>query len=154
MKSRTILGTLVGGVAILGIGVSLAFAAADDAIKGRQGCMKAHGNTVFKVMVPMIKGEQPYDAAAIQAALAAEETACADWSNFWGADTQKGETLKTRAKPEIWTDSAGFEAASGTWYTAYQAVKATTDEAGFKAAFPALGNACQGCHDKFRTAAE
>jgi cytochrome c556 len=31
-----------------------------------------------------------------------------------------------------------------------QALKATTDEAGFKAAFPAVGAGCQGCHEKFR----
>ena len=139
----------LGSVVALGLGATLAFASADDAIKGRQGCMKAHGASMG-VMVPMIKGEKPYDNAAIQATLAAEGPACADWAKWWGADTQKGETLKTRAKPEIWTDAAGFEAAGGTWYKAYEAVKATADEASFKAAFPALGAGCQGCHEKFQ----
>lgn len=153
MKRETFLKTLAGGAVILGLSVSLAFASADDAIKGRQGCMKAHGASMG-IMVPMIKGEKPYDHAAIQATFAAEEAACADWAKFWGADTQKGETLKTRAKPEIWTDSAGFEAAGGAWYKAYQTVKASADEASFKAAFPALGAACQGCHEKFRAPME
>ena len=60
------------------------------------------------------------------------------------------DMVKTRAKPEIWTDAAGFEAAGGVWYKAYQTIKATTDEASFKAAFPALGESCKGCHEKFR----
>jgi cytochrome c556 len=137
--------------AILGLGFSAtsSFAAADDAIKGRQGCMKAHGASL-EVMVPMMKGEKPYDNAAIQAILAKEETACADWDKWWGADTQKGETVETYAKPEIWTDTKGFTDAGGKWFEAYKAVKASADEAAFKAAFPVLGEACKGCHDKFR----
>ena len=35
MKRETFLKTLVGGAALLGLSVSLAFASADDAIKGR-----------------------------------------------------------------------------------------------------------------------
>ena len=139
----------LGSVVALGLGATLAFASADDAIKGRQGCMKAHGASMG-VMVPMFKGEKPYDNAAIQATLDAEGPACADWAKWWGADTMKGETLPTRAKPEIWSDAAGFEAAGGVWYAAFQAVKGSTDEAGFKAAFPALGKGCQGCHEKFQ----
>ena len=149
MKCGRILETMAAGVVMLGFTASMAFASADDAIKGRQMCMKAHGASMG-VMVPMIKGEKPYDNAAIQAILTAEEAACADWAKWWGADTQKGETLETFAKPEIWTDTAGWEAAGGAWYTAYQAVKASADEGAFKAAFPALGASCQGCHEKFR----
>jgi cytochrome c556 len=135
---------------LVGIGATAVMAgAADDAIKGRQACMKAHGASMG-VMVPMIKGEKPYDNAAIQAAFANEEGACADWAKWWGPDTQKGETVETYAKPEIWTDAKGFEDAGKAWYAAYTAVKGSTDEAGFKAAFPALGKSCQDCHEKFR----
>ena len=141
---------VAASVVVLGLGGTLALAGpADDAIKGRQACMKSRGASMG-VMVPMFKGEKPYDGAAIQAALAKEEAACADWAKFWGADTMKGETVETYAKPEIWSDAKGFEATGGAWYKAYTTIKATTDEAGFKAAFPALGSSCQGCHEKFR----
>jgi cytochrome c556 len=123
--------------------------AADDTIKARQACMKAQGASMG-VMVPMMKGEKPFDAAAVKAALDANGAACADWAKFWGADTQKGETLETWAKPEIWTDAKGFEEASGKAYAATQAVAAAADEAAFKAAFPAMGAGCGGCHEKFR----
>lgn len=122
---------------------------ADDAIKGRQACMKAHGASMA-VMVPMMKGEKPYDNAAIQATLDAEGPACADWDKWWAADVQAGATIETRAKPEIWTDAKGFADAGGKWFEAFTAVKASADEASFKAAFPALGAACQGCHEKFQ----
>lgn len=111
--------------------------------------MKAHGASMG-VMVPMFKGEKPFDAAAIASTFEKEGAACADWAKWWGPDTQKGETAETWAKPEIWTDAKGFEEAGGTWYAAFTAVKGAADEAAFKATFPALGNACKGCHEKFR----
>jgi cytochrome c556 len=149
MKSGKLLRTIAGSVVFLGLGVSMAYAAADDAIKGRQACMKANG-AMMGVMVPIMKGEKPFDAAAVKAAFDAEGAACAGWATFWGADAQKGETAETWAKPEIWTDAAGFEAAGKAFGDAYGPVAAATDEAAFKAAFPALGAACQGCHEKFR----
>ena len=152
MISKLSIGLMVGAAgAIVSIGLALA-GPADDAIAARKNCMKAGHGGVMAVAVPIMKGEKPFDAAALKVAYDAEGAACADWSKWWGADTQKGETLKTRAAPAIWTDAAGFEAAGGAWYTAAQKLWAATDEASFKAAFPAVGASCQGCHEKFRSA--
>jgi cytochrome c556 len=152
MASSSVVKWMAAGAVLVGLGSVAAMAGpADDAILARQACMKAHGASM-KVMVPMFKGEAAFDAAAIQATFAKEEAACADWAKWWGPDTQKGETVKTEAKAEIWTDAAGFEAAGGVWYAAYTAVKGAGDEAAFKAAFPALGASCKGCHEKFRAA--
>jgi cytochrome c556 len=134
----------------LAFSMSLAHAAADDVIKERQACMKAQGGALFGVALPMVKGEKPYDNAALQEALAKSDAACANWANFWPEDSMKGETVETFVKPEIWSDKAGFDAAGGASYTAMQALKASADEAGFKAAFGPAGAACQGCHEKFR----
>jgi cytochrome c556 len=113
--------------------------------------MKANG-AAMKVMVPMIKGEAPFDKAAIDKALAAEEAACAGWANWWGEDTKPGGAVKTEAKLEIWSDKAGFEAAGAAFMKARTAVAAAADEASFKAAFPDLGKSCQSCHEKYREA--
>lgn len=134
-------------VAVLGAG--LALASGDDAIKARQANMKANV-AGLAVMVPMIKGEKPYDAAAVQAALDAMEKSGADWATFWPEDSKTSKTLKTRAAEAIWADPKAFQAASVSYYTAFTALKATKDEASFKAAFPALGKGCGGCHEKFR----
>ncbi len=149
MLDRKVLGALVAGAAIAGFGVTMAFAAADDAVKGRQACMKSHG-AEMQVMGPMFKGEKPYDAAAIKAAFDATAAACADWDKWWGEDTQKGETVETFAKPEVWTDAEGWKAAGAKFGEAYTAITGAADEAAFKAAFPALGESCGGCHEKFR----
>lgn len=61
----------------------------------------------------------------------------------------------TKAKPEIWTDKAGFEKLLNELGTATKALAAVTANADakpddFKAAVGAIGNACKGCHDKYR----
>jgi len=111
--------------------------------------MKAHGKMMGE-LAKMFKGETPYDPAVVQAQIAANDAACADWDKWWGEDTMKGETAETWAKPEIWSDAAGFKTAGENFYPKYVALKDSKDEASFKAAFPALGEACKGCHEKFR----
>ena len=135
-------GFLAGTVVLaLGAGVAYAALAGDDAIKARQACMKANG-AGMGVMVPMIKGEKPYDAAAVKAATDAMGAACEKWSEFWPADSMTSTTLKPRATEAVWKDPKGFEAKSNAYYTAFTALAATKDEAGFKAAFPAVGAGC------------
>ncbi|MBL8908714.1 MAG: cytochrome c [Rhizobiales bacterium] len=147
--SGKVICTAAAAALALCLGTGLALASADDAIKGRQACMKASGKMMGD-LAAMFKGEKPYDKAAVDAAIAAHDAACAGWADWWGPDTQKGETVETWAKPEIWADMAGFNAAGDAFYAKFVAVKDSTDEAGFKAAFPELGKACGGCHEKFR----
>lgn len=143
---------LAAGLLTLSLGAGLAYAAMspDDAIKARKACMKAGHGGVMGSAVPMIKGEKPFDAAALKVAFDAEDIACKDYSMLWGADTKAGTAEKTNALPAVWEDPKAFEAAGGVWYAAEQKVRAATDEASFKAAFPALGGSCKGCHEKFR----
>ena len=153
MISKITTGVMAGAMVLaLGAGVAYAALAGDEAITARQTCMKASGKAMG-TMVPMIKGEKPYDAAAIKAVLDADGAACAKWAEFWPEDSKTSTALKTRALPAIWSDPKGFEAAGGTYYKAFTELAATTDEAGFKAKFPALGAACGGCHEKFRAPA-
>lgn len=143
-------------VATLGLcltaSVSLA-GAIDDIIVKRQACMKANGASMG-VFVPMMQGAKPFDAAAVATSVASVEAACADWAKWWAPDTMKGEMAKTKAKPEIWSDAAGFEKAGAAYYTALGEVKAAKDDAAFKAAFGHFGGSCKGCHTVYRAADE
>lgn len=150
MMSKIGLGVLTAGVMALGLATS-AMADAKASIEARQACMKANG-AMMKVMVPIIKGQKAYDKAAIDAAIAATQKACAGWADWWGDDTKPGGAVETEAKAEIWSDRAGFDAAGKAYMEAEAAVLASTDEASFKAAFPALGKSCASCHEKFRQA--
>ena len=151
MMSKGIWGLLAA--AALTVGLSSAAMAELGPIEARQACMKVSGK-MMGVMVPIIKGEKPYDKAAVDGAIAETEAACAGWAGWWGEDTKPGGAVKTWAKAEVWSDKAGFEAASAAFVQAKAAVKASTDEASFKAAFPGLGKSCQDCHEKFRAPKE
>lgn len=56
----------------------------------------------------------------------------------------------SRAKPEIWSDRAGFDQAMKDAITAATAMAAVTDEAAYVPAMKTLGGSCKGCHDKYR----
>ena len=144
---------LAVGVGIIGAGAGLAAGTADDMINARQAEMKVNMKAM-KDLVSMLKGETKYDTAAVQAAAKSITDAQAEGvaKDVWNASSQTGATVKTGAKAEIWTDAAGFTAAWKDLDTAVAALNASTDEASFKAAFPGLGAACKGCHEKFRQA--
>jgi len=144
---------LAFGATLLGAGAVLAAGSADDMINARQAEMKANMKAM-KLLVSVLKGETPYDAATVQGAVKIMQDARAEGEaqDVWNATSLTGATLKSEAKPEIWSDSAGFAAAWEKFDSAVASVASTTDEASFKAAFPALGGACKGCHEAFRAA--
>jgi cytochrome c556 len=62
---------------------------------------------------------------------------------------------KTRAKPEIWSERAEFDKLLKDLTDATKALAGVTANAAakpeeFKAAVGSVGNACKGCHDRFR----
>ena len=148
----------IAAAVALAIGLSCAgagFAAgsAEDMISARQAEMKTN-MAAMKVLVSILKGETAYDAAVVKAAAKSMTDAQSEGEakGVWDATTQTGATIKSGAKPEIWSDAAGFSEAWKNLDVAVAALAATQDEASFKAAFPAIGAACKGCHEKFRAA--
>lgn len=68
-----------------------------------------------------------------------------------GTGPQPG--IKTAAKPEIWTNAAGFRRAQDDFSAQAAAFQNTAnggDVAAIRAAARNLGGACKGCHDQFR----
>ena len=65
--------------------------------------------------------------------------------------TQTG--LDTKAKPEIWTDRAGFEKANLNMVAAAEKLEDTVksgDKAAFATAFQGLGQTCGACHRAYK----
>lgn len=61
--------------------------------------------------------------------------------------------VRTRAKPEIWSNAAGFRHAGATFVVAARALNdaaSAGDVARIRAAFPAVQRSCGACHDSFR----
>ena len=77
LLAATVLGlSLTAGVASAG--------AVDDAIKARKACMKANG-AAMGAFVPMMQGAKPFDAAAVAAAVASIDAACAGWDSTFSS---------------------------------------------------------------------
>ncbi len=128
---------------------SAQFAKPEDAIKYRKASftvMAAH----FGRVAAMANGRVPFDAkvAADNAAIA-ESMSKLPWAGF-GEGTDKGDT---KAKPEIWSDSAKFKE-SGDKMQAEMVKLAAAARSGnldsIKAAVGATGGSCKACHDAFR----
>ena len=125
------------------------FAKPEDAIKYRKASytvMAAH----FGRLGAMANGRVPYDAkvAAENVDIVATLSKL-PWAAF-GEGTDKGDT---RAKPEIWKESAKFKEASDKMQADIAkltvAAKAGNLDA-LKAAFGPAAASCKACHDSFR----
>lgn len=134
---------------VLALPASAQFAKPEDAIKYRKASftvMSAH----FGRLGAMANGRVPYDAkAAAENAEVVSALAKLPWTAF-GDGTDKGET---RAKPEIWKESAKFKEASDKMVAEMgklnTAAKAGNLDA-LKAAFGPAAASCKACHDNFR----
>ena len=63
------------------------------------------------------------------------------------------DTAASGAKPEVWSDHAGFQAAADRFRTAVQALAApaaANDHAAFLTAWTAAHDACSGCHAAYK----
>jgi len=125
------------------------FAKPEDAIKYRKASLTVLA-THFGRLGAMANGRVPYDAkAAADNAEVIATVAKLPWAAFVdGSD--KGET---RAKPEIWKESAKFKEAADK-SQAELAKVVTAARSGnldaLKAAMGPAGSSCKACHDNFR----
>lgn len=130
--------------------VAMAAGAPADLVKERQDEMRTNSDTM-KALLGILKGDKPYDAATVKG-MSDGIAASFDkmWKDgVWDTSTQS-ITTENKAKPEIWSDAAGFEKARKDAMDALAALGASTDLAGMKAALPKLGAACKGCHETYR----
>jgi cytochrome c556 len=143
--------SMIGACLALAMAISAQaqFAKAEDAIKYRKASftvMAAH----FGRLGAMANGRIPFDAklASENADIVAAMSKL-PWAAF-GEGTDKGET---RAKPEIWQESAKYKEAADNMQAAVMklntAAKAGNIDA-LKAAFGPAAASCKTCHDSFR----
>ena len=105
----------------------------------------------FARVAAMAAGKAPFDAK-----IAAESAAVADymsklpWAGF-GEGTDKGDT---KAKPEIWTETAKFNDYANKMQAEMSKLSAaakTGNIDSIKTAIGATGEACKTCHDAYRS---
>ena len=137
----------VASLAVAGIvlGASLAVLAA-DAFHDRHMAMEALGDAM-KPLGAIAKKQAPFDAAVVNASATTIADNLKKAATLFPAGSGGGES---KAKPEIWTDAAGFEKGMKDAHAAAVALQSVKDEAAFGPALGAVGASCKSCHDKYR----
>lgn len=142
--SRLSLVALAGALA-LGAGAA---SAQNDPIAQRKALMKAVGDST-RAPAAMLKGEQPFDLAPVQAALRAMQTAAKQMPGLFPDNTKTGG--ETAATAKVWENTADFNAKWAKFEADSTAALAkVTDEASFKATYPDVVRSCGGCHQDYR----
>ncbi len=126
------------------------FAKAEDAIKYRQSTLFVIGQHFGRIGA-MVNGKAPYDAKAAEAdAEVIASLASLPWTAF-GPGTDKGNT---KAKPEVWSDTAKFTEHAQKFQAEAPKLLAAAKIGNLdalKAAFGPTANSCKACHDSFRS---
>jgi len=143
----------VGLAAALAVAVAVPLAAAwaQDAAKAigyREGLMKANSWHIGPI-AGMAKGDIPFDSASLQH----HAEALAALSKMILEGYPEGSQGDSKAKAEIWTNWAGFEAKVQALEDASAALAAaapTLTQETLAAALGPVGAACSGCHNDFR----
>ena len=126
------------------MGTALIADAQSPQVAARQEAMKTQG-AQMRVLTPMMRGEQPYNAAAAKEAAGKLVAVAKAIPGAFGPGSEGGNAL-----PAIWTSKADFDAKAKALEDAATRLQAAGDEAAFKTAFPAVGAACGGCHQPYR----
>jgi cytochrome c556 len=149
---RTI--SAVAAVTAIVLGLSAAVAQ-QDVIKERKALMKANGAQA-KIGADMIKGDKPFDIAAVHKMFAAFQNAGQKMPGLYPASSQNeaGSAAADKFSPsaKVWQNMADFKARFAKFAADAKAADASVkDVATLKAAMGNIGkNDCGGCHHIYR----
>jgi cytochrome c556 len=122
----------------------------DGIIKGRQAAMMLSGVAMGAMKSAMDAGQPP-------ASQRFNSRALARWSHavpgMFPAGTGPEAGVPTNAKPEVWSDRAGFEASAADYAAAADRLAelaAGEDAAAFAAQWTTVRQSCQACHDVYK----
>jgi cytochrome c556 len=147
---RSLTGLVLAALLAVPFAAQAQFAKVEDAVKYRKSALSVMG-THFSRVGAVVKGERPYDKAAVEADVAVVEMmAKLPWSAFPAGS----DTADSKARPEIWKEQDKFNAAADKLQAevAKLSVAAKSGDLGsIKTAFGAVGQSCKACHDNFRS---
>jgi cytochrome c556 len=136
---------LVMTTVAIGIG---AVVAQTDPIASRKDLMKQN-NKFAKALNAMVKGENPYDAAVVNAAFNQWTETGAQFGKLFPDSAKTGNN--TRAKAAIWENRKDFDGKLAAFSKAVADGKGKSNsQEVLKASMPAINTACDNCHELYR----
>jgi cytochrome c556 len=146
MRSKLVAALVLAGTALS----AQAQMKPEDSILYRQGIFKAQ-RWNFVPMFMMASGKMPYDQAVfLQRAQRLNQLSTMAWEGF-GPGTDAG--APTKARPEVWSNAAGFKQAQEAFQAETVKLVAAAQSGNMdqiKAAVSATAKSCDNCHDNFR----
>lgn len=137
----------VAVAATIAVGATAVYAQNAATIDARKAAMKATGGAMGAPS-KMMKGEAPFDLAAVQASLKTIEENAVKSKGLFGDDSKTGDTAALPVAFEKKADvMAKFDKTAADAKAAAAAIK---DEASFKTEWPKVGANCGGCHKEYR----
>ena len=124
-------------------------------VKERQKLMRTVGKAM-KTTVKMLRGDLAYDASMAAAAMATMSDVAGKYTKLFPEGSDMENSImdfdqESDARPEIWTNKDDFKMKAAALVTAStKAGKASADKASLGAVFNEVGNACKGCHQKYK----
>jgi cytochrome c556 len=123
--------------------------AQQDPVKTREDLMKKN-NDHAKALVQMIRGQAPFDAAAVDAAFKQWADTAKVLPTLFPENSKTGG--ENRASPNIWLNKKDFDAKAEAFGKVVEEnhdnAKSSLD--GLKAAIPVVGKTCDDCHKGYR----
>ncbi|MFT4026316.1 MAG: cytochrome c [Novosphingobium sp.] len=152
--SKTMIAAALAATATLAAGIAATAASAAtpaETIAQRQDNFKRMGRA-SKAIGDEFKKPAP-DLAVIRAASGALASLAPQVHRWFPRGTGKESGAKTGALPAIWAQAPLFNTKANQFTTAARAFQQAATRGNIdqiKAAFPAVGGSCKGCHDTFK----
>ena len=140
---------IIAGTLLLGAGAVMA--QQDVAVK-QDNLMRAQGKSMYVVMLKMVKGEIPYDQAAVDAAIAQLEDSVPTIATVFATNPKEDVVNATYGSSQkIWQNKADFDSKVPPVTKAIADVKGSIkDAASLKVAFDTIQAKCTDCHETYR----
>ena len=140
---------VIAGVLLLGAGAVMA--QQDVAVK-QDNLMRAQAKSLYVVMLKTVKGETPYDQAAIDAAIAQLEASVPTIASVFATNPKQDVVNATYgASQKVWQNKADFDSKIPPVVKAIADAKGKIkDVASLKVAYDSINDRCNDCHETYR----
>jgi cytochrome c556 len=140
---------VVVGALLLGVGAVMA---QQDVAVQQQNQMKTQGKSMYGLFAKVIKGDTPYDQAAIDAAITELETSVVKIPTVFTTNPKEDVVNATfGSSQKIWQNKADFDSKVPPVLKAIADVKGKIkDTASLKVAFDSIQAKCTDCHETYR----
>jgi cytochrome c556 len=144
IRTAVVLGTLL-------LGAGAVMAQQDIAVK-QDNLMRTQGKSMYGVLAKTVKGEIPYDQAAINAAITQLEQSVGTIATVFTPNPKEDVVDATYgASQKIWQNKADFDSKIPPVAKAIADVKGKIkDAASLKVAFDSIQAKCTDCHETYR----